>query len=170
MAKNRGLFAAVSSFWRIPILAAMVLATGAFGYYFYAFAPTKLIAVNYSPSLAYSVYLVDKMDTDITYGDLIAFKPPLEAAGGRNFIKRVKGLPGDLIRREGDIYYIGDAEVGYIQAYTRIGQPLEGIKTGIIPKGKIFVVGDHFGSFDSRYKIIGLIDMEAVSGTAKPLF
>jgi signal peptidase I len=103
--------------------------------------------------------LVDKLTPrfdDYSRGDVVVFHPP-EAEGGETpFIKRVIGLPGDLVQlRDGAVWvngvqldepYIYDEEDQPVQT-----TPLDGTEEWRIEKDTLFVMGDHRGqSVDSR--------------------
>ena len=46
------------------------------------------------------------------------------------------------------------------------GEPLEPIVPGPIPSGRYYVQGTHPDSFDSRYRVNGLIRTEQIVGVA----
>jgi signal peptidase I len=85
-------------------------------------------------------------------------------------IKRVIGIPGDIIEIRDNVLYVND--VPQDEPYTRI-DPYQGIVGNgrlnpnpyVVPEGKLFVMGDNRGeSLDSRS--FGAIDMEWVEGKA----
>lgn len=127
--------------------------------------------------------------------DIIAFPAPGE--DGRNFIKRVIGLPGEKIEYKADVLYVDgkaieepfleeekakmaegelltadftfqDLAEGYATVSSmRADSDFEGAET--VPKGKLFVLGDNrLNSEDSR--MIGFIDEDAVIGNVKFTF
>ncbi len=107
------------------------------------------------------------------YGEVIVFHAPDEDQG-KDFIKRVIGLPGDEVRVEGDAVYINGKKIeeDYIQAeidrkaalgltYNNSGD----FDERTVPEGKVFVLGDNRPiSKDSR--MIGFIDMDEIVGRA----
>lgn len=109
--------------------------------------------------------------------DIVVFHAP----DGRDFIKRVIGLPGDRIEYKDDILYInGESyEEPYLNEYKQkvIDGPLTNsftleetpVRSDLVPEGHIFVLGDNRrGSTDSRH--IGAIPMEKVVGTTKIVY
>lgn len=102
--------------------------------------------------------------------DLIVFKAP----EGKNFIKRVIGIPGDRLKMQEDQLYLNGRkmeepylkenrewakEQGYPQLTTEFGE-------FTVPTGYYFVLGDNrLNSVDSR--TIGFIQRDAVLGEVK---
>ncbi|CAH0122128.1 MULTISPECIES: signal peptidase I [unclassified Paenibacillus] len=113
-------------------------------------------------------------------GEVVVFHVPDE---GRDFIKRVIGLPGDTVKVEGDDVYVNGEKVNeyYIQdAIEQSNQegrlynsylnfPNGEVPDGTVPEGKIFVMGDNrSNSKDSRS--IGYVDIKEVVGRADLIF
>lgn len=55
-------------------------------------------------------------------------------------------------------------KIGKHKERSKDGRLLTPIKAGVIPQGKVFVVGDHERSFDSRYEELGLISEKVLQG------
>jgi len=55
-------------------------------------------------------------------------------------------------------------KIGKHKQRSKDGRLLTPIKAGVIPQGKVFVVGDHERSFDSRYEELGLISEKVLQG------
>ena len=110
--------------------------------------------------------------------DLVVFHAP----DGRDYIKRVIGLPGDRIEYKNDVLYInGNAfKEPYLEEYKnglRDGGLLTNsftlketpVGSEVVPEGHLFVLGDNRRlSEDSRR--IGAIPMEKVVGTSKVVY
>jgi conjugal transfer pilin signal peptidase TrbI len=86
-------------------------------------------------------------------------------------IKKVAGMAGDRLvyDKEGNLWvnalWIGRAlKIGKHKKSAKDGRQLNPIKPGVIPAGKVFVVGNHERSFDSRYAELGLIPETALQG------
>ncbi len=88
-------------------------------------------------------------------GDLCAF-----IYKGEKFIKYLSGQAGDRITNSNDEIFIGHNRVG--KAYSTC--KLTPIKAQTVPKGYVFVSGNHTYSFDSRYQEFGFIKDEDIQG------
>lgn len=110
--------------------------------------------------------------SDINVGDIVVFRTPdnIYSPDKPYYIKRVVGLPGDLIRiHDGRIYRNGKpldqphffAENRYTP-YLKNNRAFRPIR---VPEGQIFVLGDNSqDSYDSRYW--GCVPIENVMGKA----
>jgi signal peptidase I len=117
-------------------------------------------------------------------GEVIVFHVPEE---GRDFIKRVIGLPGETVKVEGDTVYINGKPIeekylkdAYDKAHKegalynkysgdRSNFPNSSFPDGTVPEGMVFVMGDHRdNSEDSR--MIGFIPMDRIVGRADLIF
>ena len=111
--------------------------------------------------------LVNKLSYDlhpVNRGDIVVFKGPDQAEGQvKDLIKRVIGLPGDIVEsREGAMYVNGKPiKEDYLGPGITTG-PLEPIT---VPPDHYFVMGDNRGnSKDSRF--FGPIDKKLIIGRA----
>ncbi len=121
--------------------------------------------------------LVDKLSPRwdaYFYGDIIVFHPPASWNQGSDvpFIKRVIGLPGDVVELQDGIvsvngvelvepYIFADAGGVQQQSYPAPG----GAMRWVIPEGELFLMGDHReDSADSRN--FGPIEIAQVVGRA----
>jgi signal peptidase I len=131
--------------------------------------------------------IVNKIIYDIRTpkrGEIIVFHVPAE---GRDFIKRVIGLPGDTVKVDGDKVYINGQlldepylKAAYDQAHAqgvlynkydgdRSNFPNANFPDGVVPKGTVFVMGDNRpNSEDSR--MIGYIPIDRIVGRADLVF
>lgn len=112
--------------------------------------------------------LVEKLQprfAPLHYGEVVVFQPPLAVAG--DYIKRVIALGGQTVAmRDGQVYvdgrkmpqpFLHHGALDTRDSYT--------MKTFRVPKGDIFVLGDHRDdSEDSR--IFGPVKLSAVQGVA----
>lgn len=127
--------------------------------------------------------IVNKILYDIRepkHGEVIVFHVPSQ---GRDFIKRVIGVPGDTVQIEGDTVLINGTEVyeSYIidailekhnnnQLYnTESNFPNQYVTENTVPDGHVFVLGDNrSNSTDSRD--IGFVPYEDIVGRADLVF
>ena len=114
--------------------------------------------------------LVDKLTprfNDYDRGDVIVFAPPPEYGGdGTPFIKRVIGLPGDMVEiHDGAVHING---VRLEEQYVRRSEPTQAsgsASSWAIGTGDLFVLGDNReNSSDSR--VFGTVRRDSVVGRA----
>ena len=97
-------------------------------------------------------------------GQIVVF--PVKADGGKLYIKRVIGIPGDKIKiDDGEVYVNSKIED---QSFTNENYTPGELAETTIPKGKLFVMGDNRAhSQDSRSEIVGMLDIDDVIGVVK---
>lgn len=85
-------------------------------------------------------------------------------------IKRIIGVAGDFIdvNLNGEVF-VNQRKVGHTIAIASDGRALKTIQAQIIPKGYVFLYGEHPKSFDSRYQELGLIPLSSLQGLVIPL-
>lgn len=115
---------------------------------------------------------VHKRGEPFKKGDLVAFRwlggatyPP-----GTIFIKHVVGMPGDVVNRVGDEFWVGDQYIGRAKPKSRAGVPLTPAAGGPIPAGEYFVATSSRDSLDSRYALTGNVKSYQVLGKAYEIF
>jgi len=99
-------------------------------------------------------------------GEILVFRYPRDPS--RDFIKRVIGVPGDVMEvREGQVYRNGELlKEPYILEMTRGSFPATKV-----PEGHLFVMGDNRNnSEDSRSRAVGFVPNEMVKGKAILVF
>jgi signal peptidase I len=127
--------------------------------------------------------IVNKILFDVRqpkHGEVIVFHVPSE---GRDFIKRVIGVPGDTVKVEGDTVTVNGNVVDetYIKEAldekhnnnelynTKAGFPNDQFQDGTVPEGHVFVLGDNrSNSTDSRS--IGFVPFKDIVGRADLVF
>lgn len=144
------------------LLALLLWSAAGFGY---------RITENMTTSLQGHIYLL-KVGAPFKRGDLIAYRwqggatyPP-----GTIFIKPVVGMPGDVVRTDGRMFWVGDRYIGFAKPVSRTGTPLPAAGGGVIPEGEYFVATTHPDSLDSRYALAGNVKAEQILGRAYEVF
>ncbi len=121
------------------------------------------VRIVYSPtdSLPYRIFVeIKHMKPKV--GQYAYFECPW---CGARVIKQIVASEGDKVAYDtsGNIW-AADQKIGKAERKARDGRPLTPLKPGIIPKGLMFVKGEHQRSFDSRYQEMGLIPETALGG------
>lgn len=131
------------------------------------------IGVNWTPSLPYHLVYIEK-EVAVERGDLVVFRfEGGEFAShfkGQRFFKRIAGVAGDEITLHGRNLFINGVAVGFARARTLDGTTLEAIAPGVIPADRFYVQGTHEMSFDSRYRVNGLVRRDQIIGKATVIF
>jgi signal peptidase I len=116
--------------------------------------------------------LVDRLTPRLTglhRGDIVIFDAPADYGPSAPFIKRVIGLPGDVIDLVGGVVTVDGVpldESGYV--YRDQGTyPMGDGSHWVVAPGELFVLGDHRAdSTDSRTAAIGEVPQDRVIGRA----
>lgn len=141
------------------------------------FTPTLVKGASMEPTLHDQDRMIITKIGEPKRFDIIVFHAP----EGKDYIKRVIGLPGDRIEYKNDILFVnGEAyEEPYLneEKSKLIDGPLTGsftlrdtpVGSDTVPKGHLFVMGDNRRhSNDSRH--IGAVPIEKVIGTTNIVY
>lgn len=130
------------------------------------------VGFNVTESLPNKVFVITKFNRHVERGDYANFSwhGTKHFPRGIEFVKIVRGVPGDVVEFRERAVYINGEFVTRAKQTSLKGEPLELGPTGVIPPGKFFMYATHKDSMDSRYAEAGWIDESAVLGKAYPLF
>lgn len=161
------------------VLYFVILGAILFGLRQFVFTPVVVKGDSMDPTLVDGERVIALKNTEVKRFDIVTFPAPDEV--GKNYIKRVIGLPGDTIEYKNDKLYINGKEYAeaYLDEYKDAltdGEPLtynftleELFGSAKVPEGKLFVLGDNRRiSKDSR--IIGFIDEDDIMADVKFVF
>ncbi|HOA80351.1 MAG TPA: signal peptidase I [Defluviitaleaceae bacterium] len=136
---------------------------------FFIFENTRVIGPSMEPTLHDGdILMVSKFEyffTNPERGEVIVF--PYKGDPSKHYIKRIIGLPGELIDiRDGEVYINGELlEEDYILSDMETRGDIE--FPYIIPSDTYFVMGDNRNnSSDSRYQDVGTIEKDKIIGHA----
>ena len=163
--------------WLAVVVGALVVALVVKTFLFQAF---YIPSASMEPTLEEGDrVLVNKVSYDlhdVNRGDIIVFE--LDEAdvgpdGIKDLIKRVVGLPGDVVESRDGVVYVNDRalEEPYLADGTITGDPEDSRNPAIdrqtVPEGHVFVLGDNrSNSADSRYAYRGPIPIDTIVGRA----
>lgn len=153
--------------WLLTIMSAVLIAVVV---RVYIFSPIVVDGASMNPTLQDKDRMfVTKIGQPERF-DVIVFHAP----DGRDFIKRVIGLPGDIVEYTDDQLYINGKpyEEPYLDEFKKdfTNETLtESFTSKTVPEGHLFVMGDNRrNSEDSR--AIGPVPMEQVVGTTNMVY
>lgn len=165
--------------WIKSLIFLVVLALVLIALRMYVFTPVIVKGDSMDPTLQNGERVIALLNREVKRFDIVTFPAPDEV--GKNYIKRVIGLPGDKIEFKDDVLYInGEAtEEPYLDQFKKEltdGLPLTlgdyqqtTFEFQVVPEGKVLVLGDNRRiSKDSRS--IGFIDKESIVGDVKFIF
>ena len=129
------------------------------------------LLINTSQSLPNWAFWIDRKRVPAR-GDFVVFNPPrtplIVAHFGKvpaPFAKRVLGMPGDIVTRDGPIVRIKGREVARLKAFSKRGETLDPGPLGRIPEHCYYLGTAHADGFDSRYADIGFVCRNRIVGT-----
>lgn len=137
------------------------------------FASTKvIIAVNQSTSLKGKIFLGIK-GSEVSRGNIVIVQLQNNAHyGNARFTKIVTGVPGDIIEKQADNFFINGEFAAYAKKNTPKQTPLQSLEVvgNKIPENHFFLTTKHENSYDSRYDSFGYIPSSWVIARAYRIF
>lgn len=138
---------------------------------FIAFTMFFDIGKNVTISMPYKYYIFDKKveHDNLKVGDVVMYRYQDNTfyPFGTKFVKMVGGLPGDEVKVIGQEVYVNDKHIGTQKLFAGFNQgkePLDGIKSTVIPESHYFLYTPFEHSFDSRYVYIGMAPSRSITG------
>lgn len=141
----------------------------------FVFTPVIVKGHSMDPTLSDGERVIALKNTKINRFDIVTLHAPDEP--GKNYIKRVIGLPGETVELKEDLLYINGEEIPepFLDEFKNEmpkgslfteNFALADIGAKTVPEGKLFVLGDNRqNSKDSR--IIGFIDKKEIMGDVR---
>ena len=131
-----------------------------------------------SPSLNHRLFWLTPVKTGqiIEVETYVVFPTPKEYsqmagvhfAASTKAMKQVKCKGGQMLTVQGGKFFCDSIFIGEAKERSLSGKPLRlFLFNGVVPGGKLFVMGAHKDSYDSRY--MGFIDRSTVETTGTPL-
>ena len=136
-------------------------------YFLLAFS---MIVMNGTTSLPHSGYFMLRWPKLPIVGSYIAFDAPdvvAEEFRALSFVKRVAGVPGDIVTVEGSTVCVRDECRDLLPSLQARGY--DPIASGTIAEGQYVVFGDADNSLDSRYAIIGSVSHGQIQAVGGPI-
>ncbi len=128
-------------------------------------------AINLTSSLPQKLFLVRIGKTPVK-GDYVVYKAPASTGlqPNSNLTKKVLGVAGDIVTRQGQDFYINGDWVGLAKKRSLKGEALVPGPEGVLPEGHYYVSTEHQDSFDSRYEKMGWVHQDQCLGVAYPIW
>ena len=163
--------------YRIFIVIILIVIAGA--------AVPNYFAVTTTPSLNKRIFFIIKSKPieKLKTGDYVMFSllkskpesdlPPklvrmIKDDGEDSEIKKIGCAAGEELKNIGNEFYCKNKLIAKAKEYSLGGERLKKFQfSGKIPKGDMFLVGDHVDSYDSRY--FGFIKVKDIIATVYPL-
>lgn len=128
------------------------------------------ISVTLTPSLGYRVFFLRQPESKgFKVGDYLLFRKRLPEATTDQLLKRVGCAPGQRLTVTSGEYACDQVPLGRALLRDSKGKPLpQLVFNGPVPEGKLFMIGPHPRSYDSRY--FGFIEANTVLKQAYPIW
>jgi conjugal transfer pilin signal peptidase TrbI len=121
------------------------------------------VVIPMTPSVKYHVLLESSgAPAKGDYVDVDVYHAGIDEERAVRLTKRVACVAGEMLRFENGRHYCEDQYLGTVLKRTSEGLPLRPFEySGPVPDGKVFLIGDHERSFDSRY--LGFVNHAALT-------
>lgn len=151
---------------KLMFLLIMIMSLSAVG----AIIPSHFM-VAVSPSVKYRIFYYKRnfQQSDLHNGTYVVFDMYTKLHKNClpcQVVKKIGCAEGDSLHVDkNNFYYCNDEYLGTAQPFTKAGAPLYSFYfNGQVPRGKLFVIGDHEDSYDSKYtEFISKSDIKAVA-------
>lgn len=164
-------------FFLLDILQTLILAAAAFVVvYMFLFRPFEVNGDSMFPTFHTREYLITNIISlrfsDPRLGEVVVFKAPNDP--GKDFIKRVIGVPGDEVELgDGQVYLNGKIlnESRYLSSEIKTygGSFLKDGESVVVPEGHFFVMGDN-RPFSSDSREWGFVPKKNIIGISLFLY
>lgn len=153
--------------WRLWLAITVLLVAG-------TLLPYKF-SVTLTPSLKHRIYWLTRNPDKVVRGDYVLFRH--KELSDRMGMKKSEDVMKILGCNEGDLLTVDAEKKFYCNGEYLVrakdislkGEPLQHfIFNGSVPKGFMFVMGQHKDSYDSRY--FGFVDKSRILAKAYPIF
>lgn len=137
------------------------------------YLPSKVM-VTTSDSLDHRIFLFNPFfdPSAIHKGDYVVFNLTSRFINNGKSIKATKRVmceAGDMLTVDRKAYYCNGKFLGLAKEHSLKGEPVANFEyNGIVPDQKLFIIGTHKDSFDSRY--FGLLDRKDIKAKAVPVW
>jgi signal peptidase I len=134
----------------------------------FIYQPVKVEGTSMQPALADQERIFINKFTyhfglgDIQRGDMVVFWFPLDQ--NKSYIKRVIGVPGDIVRIEAGTVFVNNQELNEPYVPDEFRDRVS-YKERPVPDGQYFVLGDHRNS-SSDSRTWGFVQRDAIYGKA----
>lgn len=133
------------------------------------------ISVTLTPSLKHRVYWLTRNPDNVGRGEYVLFHDKELAARigmkkSEDMMKLVGCNEGEMLTVDAEKkFYCNGEYLVRAKDFSLKGEPLQHFAfNGIVPKGTMFVMGEHKDSYDSRY--FGFVDKNRIMAKAYPIF